>query len=141
MERTFTMVKPDGVARALVGEVIRRYEAKGLKLIALRMRNFTAEDAAQFYAEHQGKGFYQSLVDLITAGPSVGMVLEGPSAVKLVRTLVGSTNPQEAAPGTIRGDLGLELPANIVHASDAPASYTREARLFFGEELVEQETG
>jgi len=135
MERTFTMVKPDGVARGLVGEVIRRYENKGLKIIALRLRSFTNEDADQFYAEHLGKGFYQSLVDLITAGPAVGMVLEGPNAIKLVRALIGSTNPQEATPGTIRGDYGLELPANIVHASDAPASFVREAKLFFGEDF------
>jgi nucleoside-diphosphate kinase len=132
MERTFTMVKPDGFARGLIGEVIGRLEAKGLKLVAIEMKTFTAADAAVFYAEHLGKGFYQSLVDLITAGPVVGMIWEGPNAVKLVRTLIGATNPQEAAPGSIRGDFGLELPANIVHASDAIVSAERESAVFFG---------
>jgi len=133
MERTFTMVKPDGVTRGLIGEVISRFETKGLKLIAIGMKTFTEADAAVFYAEHLGKGFYQSLVELITAGPAVGMIWEGPNAVKLVRTLIGATNPQEAAPGSIRGDFGLELPANIVHASDAPSSAERERAAFFGQ--------
>ena len=133
MERTFTMVKPDGVTRGLIGEVISRFETKGLKLIAIGMKTFTEADAAVFYAEHLGKGFYQSLVELITAGPAVGMIWEGPNAVKLVRTLIGATNPQEAAPGSIRGDFGLELPANIVHASDAPNSAERERAAFFGQ--------
>jgi nucleoside-diphosphate kinase len=133
MERTFTMVKPDGVTRGLIGEVISRFETKGLKLIAIGMKTFTEADAAVFYAEHLGKGFYQSLVELITAGPAVGMIWEGPNAVKLVRTLIGATNPQEAAPGSIRGDFGLELPANIVHASDAPNSAERESAAFFGQ--------
>jgi nucleoside-diphosphate kinase len=133
MERTFTMVKPDGVARGLIGEVIGRFEAKGLKLIAIEMKTFTEADAAVFYAEHLGKGFYQSLVDLITAGPVVGMIWEGLNAVKLVRTLIGPTNPQEAAPGSIRGDFGLELPANIVHAADALSSAERESAAFFGQ--------
>jgi nucleoside-diphosphate kinase len=135
MERTFAMVKPDGFSRGLVGEVIKRFESKGLKLVALELRQFNQDLAEKFYEEHRGKEFFSSLVDLITSGPAVGMVLEGPNAVKLVRTLIGATNPQEALPGTIRGDYGLELPANIVHASDSPQSFKRESSLFFGREF------
>jgi nucleoside-diphosphate kinase len=135
MERTFAMVKPDGFSRGLVGEVIRRFENKGLKIVALEMRQFDRELAEEFYEEHKGKDFFFSLVDLITSGPAVGMVLEGPNAVKIVRTLIGATNPQEALPGSIRGDFGLELPANIVHASDSPQSFKRESRIFFGQDF------
>jgi nucleoside-diphosphate kinase len=129
------MVKPDGFSRGLVGEVIRRFENKGLKIVALEMRQFDRELAEEFYEEHKGKDFFSSLVDLITSGPAVGMVLEGPNAVKIVRTLIGATNPQEALPGSIRGDFGLELPANIVHASDSPQSFKRESRIFFGQDF------
>lgn len=125
------MIKPDGVARGLVGEVISRFEKKGLRLISIQMRSFSKKEAALFYAEHEGKGFYSALVKLLVSGPCLGMVLEGPNAVQLVRTLIGATNPQEALPGTIRGDYGLELPANIVHASDSTSSFEREVRLFF----------
>lgn len=135
MERTFAMVKPDGFSRGLVGEVIRRFERKGLKIVALELKEFSPELAEEFYAEHKEKGFFSSLVELITAGPSVGMVLEGPNAVKIVRTLIGATNPQEALPGSIRGDFGLELPANIVHASDSQDSFKRESQIFFGKEF------
>lgn len=118
-----------------MGEVIRRFENKGLKIVALEMRQFDRELAEEFYEEHKGKDFFSSLVDLITSGPAVGMVLEGPNAVKIVRTLIGATNPQEALPGSIRGDFGLELPANIVHASDSPQSFKRESRIFFGQDF------
>ncbi len=135
MERTFAMVKPDGFLRGLVGEVIRRFENKGLKIVALEMRQFDQGLAEKFYEEHRGKEFFSSLVDLITSGPAVGMVLEGPNAIKIVRTLIGATNPQEALPGTIRGDFGLELPANIVHASDSLESFRRESSIFFGRDF------
>ncbi len=131
MERTFLMIKPDGVGRGLVGEVVSRFERKGLRIASMRLRSFSKEEAAVFYAEHEGKGFYSSLIELLVSGPCLGMILEGHNVVRLVRTLIGATDPQEALPGTIRGDYGSELPANIVHASDSPASYEREAELFF----------
>jgi nucleoside-diphosphate kinase len=129
------MVKPDGFVRGLVGEIIRRFENKGLKLIALELREFDPKSAELFYEEHKGKDFFDSLVDLIISGPAVGMVWEGPNAVKIVRTLIGATNPAEALPGSIRGDYGLELPANIVHASDSCQSFKRESKIFFGREF------
>jgi len=129
------MVKPDGFQRGLVGEVIRRFENKGLRLVALELKEVNSQKAAILYEEHRGKDFYDSLVELITSGPVVGMILEGPQAIEVVRNLIGSTNPAKASPGTIRGDYGLELPSNIVHASDSQQSFLRESRLFFEREF------
>ncbi|AEA46488.1 nucleoside-diphosphate kinase [Archaeoglobus veneficus] len=138
MERTFVMVKPDGVQRGLVGEVISRLERKGLKIVGLKMMWIQEELAMEHYAEHAEKPFFQSLVDYITSGPVVAMVVEGKDAVKVVRTLVGATNPVEASPGTIRGDFGLDIGRNVVHASDSLKSAEREISLFFdAEELID----
>jgi nucleoside-diphosphate kinase len=125
------LCKPDAVERGLVGEVILRLERKGLQLVALELRILDEITAKQHYAEHEGKAFFGDLVLFITRSPLVAMVVEGPEAWKVVRTLVGATNPREAAPGTIRGDLAIELTENLVHASDGPESADREIALFF----------
>jgi nucleoside-diphosphate kinase len=125
------LCKPDAVERNLVGEVIRRLERKGLTLVALELRQLDEATAKQHYAEHEGKPFFDDLVSFITRGPLVAMVAEGPEAWKVVRTLMGSTNPRDAAPGTIRGDLAIELTENLVHGSDGPESADREIALFF----------
>lgn len=132
-ERTYCMIKPDAVARGLVGRIVTRFEEVGLKVERLELGVVTDEQAAANYAEHQGKPFYDGLVAYITSGPVVKMVLSGPDAVAVVRKLMGVTNPKEAAPGTIRGDFGLSLDANIVHGSDSVASAEREIAIFFGE--------
>jgi nucleoside-diphosphate kinase len=136
IERTLVLVKPDGVARALTGEVIRRIEAKGYRLVALELRNATPELLAQHYAEHEGKPFYQPLVDFMLSGPIVAMVVEGQRVIEGFRSLAGTTDPTGAAPGTIRGDLGRDwgqkVQANIVHGSDSPESAAREIGLWFG---------
>ncbi len=138
MERTFIMIKPDGVQRGLIGEVIRRLERKGLKIVAMKMLWIQEELAKEHYAEHSEKPFFQALVDYITSGPVVAMVVEGKEAVKIVRTLVGATNPAEANPGTIRGDFGMDIGRNVVHASDSLESAEREISLFFdAEEIIE----
>jgi len=140
MERTFVMVKPDGVQRGLVGEVISRLERKGLKIVAMKMLWIARELAENHYTEHKEKPFFKALVDYITSGPVVAMVVEGRNAIKVVRTLVGATNPVEAAPGTIRGDFGLDVGRNVVHASDSPQSAEREISLFFtNDEIVSWE--
>ncbi|WP_456329345.1 nucleoside-diphosphate kinase [Archaeoglobus sp.] len=136
MERTFVMVKPDGVQRGLVGEVISRLERKGLKIVAMKMLWIPKEMAENHYAEHKEKPFFSALVDYITSGPVVAMVVEGKNAIKVVRTLVGATNPVEAAPGTIRGDFGLDVGRNVVHASDSPQSAEREISLFFSNDEI-----
>ena len=136
MERTFVMVKPDGVQRGLVGDVISRLERKGLKIVAMKMLWIAKEMAENHYAEHREKPFFSALVDYITSGPVVAMVVEGKNAIKVVRTLVGATNPAEAAPGTIRGDFGLDVGRNVVHASDSPQSAEREISLFFSNEEI-----
>ncbi|NHW23581.1 MAG: nucleoside-diphosphate kinase [Archaeoglobales archaeon] len=136
MERTFVMVKPDGVQRGLVGEIISRLERKGLKIVAMKMLRISKELAQEHYAEHRAKPFFSSLVGYITSAPVVAMVVEGKNAVKVVRKLVGATNPSEAEPGTIRGDFGLDLGRNVVHASDSVMSADREIRLFFREEEI-----
>ena len=130
-DRTLVLCKPDCVERGLVGEVLRRFEAKGLKIVALEQRRLDDATAKRHYAEHEGKPFFGDLVAFITRSPLVAMVVEGPDAWKVVRTLMGSTNPREAAPGTIRGDLAIELTENLVHGSDGPESATREIALFF----------
>ncbi len=132
VEHTFVMVKPDGVQRAVVGEVISRFERKGLKLERMRMLQIDEELAGRHYAEHTEKPFFGELVEFITSGPVVAMEWSGESAVSVARTLMGVTNPAEAAPGTIRGDFGLIMTNNIVHGSDSRDSGVRELGLFFG---------
>ena len=132
MTRTLVICKPDAVERGLTGEIIARLERKGLRIAAMRMETITREIAGQHYGEHQGKPFYDDLVAFITRGPAVLMVVEGPEAYSVVRTLMGATNPRQAAPGTIRGDLAIELTENLVHGSDSPESAAREIALFFG---------
>jgi nucleoside-diphosphate kinase len=129
--RTLFICKPDAVERGLAGEIIRRVESKGLRLAAVELRTIDEATAGRHYEEHQGKPFYDDLVAFITRGPSLLMVVEGPEAFKVVRTLMGSTNPRDAAPGTIRGDLAIELTENLVHGSDSPESAKREIALFF----------
>jgi len=136
MERTFVMIKPDGVQRGLVGEVIRRLERKGLKIVAMKMMKVSEELATKHYAEHKEKPFFKSLLEYITSGPVVAMVVEGKNAVKVVRTLVGATNPVEASPGTIRGDYGMDIGRNVIHASDSLESAEREISLFFNAEEI-----
>ncbi len=132
VEHTYVMVKPDGVARGLVGEVISRFERKGLTLENLRMLTITEELAGRHYAEHTEKPFFGELVEFITSGPVVAMEWSGEGAVAVARTLMGGTNPAEAAPGTIRGDFGLIITHNIVHGSDSVQSAERELGIFFG---------
>src|SRR5262245_10605234 len=129
--RTLVLCKPDAVERNLVGEIISRLERKGLRITALEMRLLDEVTAKQHYAEHEGKPFFGDLVAFITRSPLVAMVVEGPDAWKVVRTLMGATNPREAAPGTLRGDLAIELTENLVHGSDGPESAAREVALFF----------
>jgi len=132
VEHTFVMVKPDGVARGLVGEVVGRMEQKGLKLEKMRMLTIDDGLAGRHYAEHTEKPFFSDLVEFITSGPVVAMEWSGEGAVGVARTLMGVTNPAEAGPGTIRGDFGLEITFNIVHGSDSVASAERELGIFFG---------
>ena len=136
MERTFVMVKPDGVQRGLIGEVVSRIERKGMKIVAMKMLHITQETAERHYAEHREKPFFNALVDYITSGPVVAMVVEGKNAISVIRKLVGKTNPIEADPGTIRGDLAMDIGRNIVHASDSPESAEREIGIFFSSEEV-----
>jgi nucleoside-diphosphate kinase len=131
-DRTLVICKPDAVERRLVGEIVSRLERKGLRIVEMRMETITKETAGQHYGEHQGKPFYDDLVAFITRSPAVLMVVEGPEAFSVVRTLMGATNPRQAAPGTIRGDLAIELTENLVHGSDSPESAAREIALFFG---------
>jgi nucleoside-diphosphate kinase len=129
--RTLVLCKPDAVERNLVGEVVRRLERKGLKLVALELRQLDEATAKEHYGEHEGKPFFADLVSFITRSPLVAMVVEGPEAWKVVRTIIGATNPRDAAPGTIRGDLAIELTENLVHGSDGPESADREIARFF----------
>jgi nucleoside-diphosphate kinase len=129
--RTLVLCKPDAVRRRLVGEIVRRIEAKQLTITAMQMRTLDEATAKRHYAEHDGKPFFGDLVEFITGGPLVAMVVEGPEAWKVVRTLMGTTNPREAAPGTIRGDLAIELTENLVHGSDGADSAEREIEIFF----------
>ena len=132
-ERTLLLVKPDGVGRGLAGEIVARMERKGLRIVAGRFFTIDRELAHRHYAEHEGKAFFEDLIGFITSGPVLALVLEGLDAVKVVRTLMGSTDPREAAPGTIRGDFGLEVTQNLVHGSDSAESASRELELFFPE--------
>ena len=131
-ERTLVLCKPDAVERGLVGEIVGRLERKGLKLAAAELRTIDRATAGRHYAEHEGKPFFEDLVAFITRSPALLMVVEGPEDTwKVVRTLMGTTNPKEAAPGTIRGDLAVEMTENLVHGSDSPESAAREIGLFF----------
>ena len=133
IEKTFAMVKPDGVQRGLIGKILARFEDRGLKLTALKMMRIPRELAERHYEEHKGKGFYEPLLSYITSGPVVCMVLEGENAVAAVRAMMGKTNPQDATPGTIRADFGQVTGRNIVHGSDSPESAKREIKLFFND--------
>lgn len=130
-ERTLVLVKPDGVARGLVGEVLGRLERKGLALVAIELRMIDRETAHQHYAEHEGKPFFESLIAFITSGPLVAAVAEGPRAIETWRAMMGPTDPVKAPSGTIRGDYGLIVTENLVHGSDSPESAAREIALFF----------
>lgn len=136
VERTLVIVKPDGVQRGLVGEIVGRLERRGLKIVAMRLQQIERAVAERHYGEHEGKPFYAGLVDYITASPVVTMVLEGPDAVAVVRGTMGATSPAKAAPGTIRADLALEIGRNLIHGSDSPESAEREIALFFGNDAV-----
>ena len=130
-ERSLVLVKPDGVARGLVGQVVARLEAKGLRLVAAELRTLTVEVAEEHYGEHRERPFFASLVEFITSAPLLALVVEGPRAIEAFRALAGATDPVKAAPGTIRGDFALEVQNNIVHGSDSPESAAREIGIFF----------
>lgn len=140
MERTFVMVKPDGVQRGLVGEIIARFERRGYKLVGLKMFTMPREVAETHYAEHRGKPFFEGLVRYITSGPVVAMVWEGKNVIAAAREMMGATDPQKALPGTIRGTYGIDVGRNVVHGSDSPASAAREIDIFFkADELLDYE--
>jgi len=136
VERTFSIIKPDAVARNAIGDIISRFEKAGLQIVASRMTRLTQEEAKGFYAEHEGKPFYNDLVAYMTSGPVVVQVLKGENAILKNRELMGATNPKEAAPGTIRADLAESLDANAVHGSDAPESAVREIAFFFSDDQI-----
>lgn len=137
LERTFLAVKPDGVQRSLVGEIIQRFEKKGFKLVGLKLMQVARETAENHYGEHKGKPFFNGLVEYITSAPIVAMVWEGPNVIASARQMMGATNPKDSAPGTIRGDYAVDIGRNIIHGSDSPASAEREIGIFFqAEELV-----
>ena len=134
MDRTFVIVKPDGVERRLIGEIVGRLERKQLRVVAAELRHIDRATAEKHYGEHAGKPFFGDLVDFITHSPALLLVIEGPAETyKVVRNLMGTTNPKDAAPGTIRGDLAIEMTENLIHGSDSPESAEREIALFFPE--------
>lgn len=137
MEKTFVIVKPDAVQRGLVGQIIERFERRGLKFAAMKMVQVSDELARQHYAVHEGKPFYEGLISYITSAPVVAMVLEGTDAITLVRNTVGGTKPADANPGTIRGDFGIEVGRNLVHASDGPETAASEIALWFGDDMID----
>ncbi len=140
MERTFLMVKPDGVQRSLIGEIVSRFERKGLKLVGAKLMMVNEELAERHYAEHKGKPFYPPLIDFITSGPVFAMVWEGDNVIALTRALIGKTNAVEAAPGTIRSDYAVHTNFNLIHGSDSPENAEREIGIFFRpEELASYE--
>jgi nucleoside-diphosphate kinase len=142
MERTLILAKPDAVQRGLVGELISRFERRGLKIVGLKLMSVSLSLAQEHYKEHVGKPFFQGLVDYITCCPVVAMVVQGPKAIELARTTIGATNPAAAAPGSIRGDLGVSIGRNLVHGSDGASSAAREVALFFkAEELSDYARG
>jgi nucleoside-diphosphate kinase len=133
VERTLVLVKPDAMARGLAGEILARFERRGLVVRAARLEHVDRELAERHYAEHAEKPFFGELLEFITSGPTLALVLEGESAIPVVRTTMGATNPADSAPGTIRGDLALAMPDNLVHGSDSPESAQREIELWFGD--------
>jgi nucleoside-diphosphate kinase len=137
MERTLILLKPDAVQRGLAGEILQRLERRGLRVAGLKLMLIDTATAKKHYAEHEGKPFYQGLIDYITSGPVVAAVLEGTRAIDIVRKTMGKTNPADAEPGTIRGDLALEMGRNLIHGSDGPESAQREIALFFGTDLLD----
>ncbi|MGG3801062.1 nucleoside-diphosphate kinase [Metabacillus fastidiosus] len=134
MEKTFLMVKPDGVQRQLIGEIVARFERKGLQLVGAKLMTIPVETAEQHYGEHKGKPFFNDLVNFITSGPVFAMVWQGKDVIEISRQMIGKTNPKEALPGTIRGDYGAFLSKNVIHGSDSLQSAKREINLFFKEE-------
>ena len=141
MERTLVIIKPDGVKRGLVGEIISRFERRGLKISGLRMTWLSVERAEQLYAPHKGKEFYRPLVDFMTSGPVVAMAVEGRSAIRIVRNMIGALKPEEAMPGSIRGDYSMDLRQNTIHGSDSPENAERELAVFFDDnEFLEYRT-
>jgi len=139
-EKTFVMIKPDGVQRKLAGELMSRLERKGLKIVALKMMRITRDLASNHYAEHQGKPFYPGLIDFITSAPVIAMVWQGEHAIDIVRKVLGATSPDKAEPGSIRGDYAISTSYNLMHASDSPQSAEREINLFFKEEEIMEYT-
>ncbi len=138
VERTLFLVKPDAVQRGLAGEIIKRLESRGLKIVGLKLMQVSRATAEKHYGEHKGKPFFEGLVSFITSAPVVAAVFEGTNAIEVVRATNGATNPAKAAPGTVRADFGLEMGRNLVHASDSPASAAREIKIFFKPaELIE----
>lgn len=135
-ERTFFMIKPDGIQRGLIGDVVQRIERKGYKISAMKMLQISKEMGEKHYAEHRGKPFFNDLVDFITSGPVVTMVVEGEDVINGVRTMIGKTDPKASDPGTIRGDFGIHLSRNVVHGSDSPGSSDREISIFFPEKEI-----
>lgn len=134
-EKTFVMVKPDGVQRGLMGEIVSRFERKGLKMVAGQFMSVSKQLAEQHYAEHKERPFFGELVGFITSSPVFAMVWEGPNAIVISRTMMGKTNPADSAPGTIRGDFGLTIGMNLIHGSDSAESAQREVALWFGEQV------
>ncbi|XRP96880.1 nucleoside-diphosphate kinase [Methanocaldococcus sp. 16A] len=135
-ERTFVALKPDAVKRKLIGKIIERFENKGLEIIAMKMIKLDREMAEKWYEEHKGKEFYERLINFMTSGRMIVMVIEGENAIAVVRKMIGKTNPTEAEPGTIRGDFALTTPDNVIHASDSKESAEREIKLFFKEDEI-----
>jgi len=140
VERTFALLKPDAIQRGLAGEVLTRFERRGLKIVGLKLMRVPRSLAESYYAEHKGKPFYEPLMSYITSGPVVAMVLEGDGAVGIVRKMMGKTNSAEAEPGTIRGDLALTIGRNVIHGSDSPESAKREIGFFFKHEELHEYT-
>ncbi|MGC9071653.1 MAG: nucleoside-diphosphate kinase [Acidilobus sp.] len=136
IERTLVLVKPDGVRRGLIGEIITRFEKKGFRIVAMKIIRMSKEQAAEFYSVHADKPFYKDLVEFITSGPIVAIILEGDSAISVVRNMIGVTDGRKATPGTIRGDYALSVQENVIHASDSPESYERESRIIFSEDDI-----
>jgi nucleoside-diphosphate kinase len=136
----FVMIKPDGVKRRLIGEIISRFEKRGLNIIAMKMVRISRETAEKLYEEHKGKSFFEDLISYITSGPVVCMIIEGDEAVSVIRKMIGATDPKEALPGTIRGDFALSKAENVIHASDSPEKAKKEMSLFFEETELQLNT-
>jgi len=136
LERTFVMIKPDAVKRGLIGEIIRRFERKGLAIKAMKMLKMKRDQAEELYSPHKDKPFFKDLIEFATSGPVVVMVIEGDSAIDVVRLMIGATDARKAAPGTIRGDLANDIQENVVHASDSKESYEREHKIFFNDREI-----